>query len=146
MSEDTTQVAVSIDDELDFEEDGFQPVRADFQITDVEFTEAKSGNGTQLVVTFENEEAVAFPIADRFWFFYNNPENEDEKNLRVQNMGRGQIKRLYKAALGVTKASPSDLVGAAVSAEAWEDDAGFLRIGRYRAAEGSDDDDLDVEL
>lgn len=126
---------LSIDDELFLDDDELvvEKKRGDFSITEVELATIKSGFGVQLVVTFENDEVLPFPIKDRFFVKYENPEKTDDENIRIVNMGQGQLSKIRKFN-GLDSKVPSDLIGLVVSAEVWEDGDGFLRIGRYRKA------------
>jgi len=128
---------LTLDDELLLGDDDLQIERrrGPFQVTDLELATIRSGYGVQLVVTFENDDILPFPIKDRFFVRYDNPEKTDDENQRIVQMGQGQLSKIRKWN-EIEDLSPQALVGAVVSAEVFEDDNGFLRIGRYRKEQG----------
>jgi hypothetical protein len=122
-----------VDDELDLSDAGIVAARFDFDITDVALEATE--NGKSLRITFENKEAVDFPIKMGLWL-----QHSSEK---AQQIGRGQIKRLGKVALGEEKFAPSALVGCSVSAVLYENEDGFANVKNFRKAEGEPEEVAD---
>lgn len=134
MSEDFyTSYVFDPNEELDLSGEGFQRQRALFQIVEAEIRPTKAGDGAVLVITFESTEPVngidALTVND--YIVTTHPE------VRVAKMGRGRLAKLFEAVFGTKRGSINALVGRIVSAEVWEDDEGFRRIGRYRSVEGN---------
>src|SRR5690606_18250770 len=95
---------------------------ADFEITNVEVED--KDNGRQIIVTFENNDVLPYPVRERYWLTHT---NED-----AQRIGRGGIKRLFKAVYGSPRGSINGLRGNRVRAHVREDADGFPRLSRFR--------------
>lgn len=117
--------------EEDLTSAGFQRSRATFQIVATAQGPTKKGDGTIRTVSFRSVDAVngiqPFEVADRI--------NVANPNPKAVAMGQGTLKQLYTAAFGKPQGAFNRLQGQFVSAEVWEDDNGFRRIGRYRPVE-----------
>ncbi|KKN39755.1 hypothetical protein LCGC14_0740340 [marine sediment metagenome] len=124
------------DAELDLEGDGLQPFYDNFLITEAGIED--SDNGQRWVVIFEPEnEGEKLPngkARDSGFLTYTGDSEHD-----LVAMGRGQLKRLFQAALGKPKAKITELEGVRVYAYIREGNTGFPQIGRYKAVskEGS---------
>lgn len=120
---------LSPEQELDLSGEGLQRTRATFEITGAELNPSKKGTGTVLHVSFEAlEEVDGIPgfRADEY-IVVRHPKPGVAKG------GMGRLKRLFIAAFGTPEGSIAGLEGRQVSAEVWEDEEGFRRIGRYQA-------------
>lgn len=136
IAENENETPVTQQEEYDLGGPSVEAGRFNFTITEGASRELK--NGTQHVFTFESE-AVPFPIEMGFWYTYpSKPE--------VERIGRGNIRRVVAAALGVTVGQvrdqklyrgPNSLIDRVVSAETLEDDNGFARLKNFQAAKGS---------
>ena len=122
------------DAELDLEGDGLQPFNDTFLVTEAQIEDSE--NGQRWVVIFEAENmGDRLPngkVRDSGYLSYTGDSEHD-----LVAMGRGQLKRLYKAALGRTKARVPDLEAARVQAYCSESKTGFPQIGRYKAVASS---------
>lgn len=116
-----TEMLDTQDEVFDFSNDGFQPGEHKLLVTEVEIVEKEKGR--QMVVVVESE-TLQFPVSIREWVSHTTP--------KAQEIGRGNIKRLFKAALGSDKGSPTELVGKYISGRVYEDDAGFIRVNRLK--------------
>lgn len=118
-------------EELDLSGEGLQRQRALFTVIDAGVKASKSGKGRNAFVKF----AANAPIDE-------NPKFEASayfvvvhEKLSVAKGGKAQLKRLFTAAFGQPEGTIAALKGTVVSAEVWEDDDGFRRIGRFQAPE-----------
>jgi hypothetical protein len=116
---------VSAEEELDLSGEGFQPFVADFLITEAEIEETDKGQRAVVKFEAEHTDGYTLSVTERFWLKH--------ENAKAEAIGRGQLKRLFAAVFGGPKGSLSSLPGQYVNAQAREDDAGFRRIGRYKA-------------
>jgi hypothetical protein len=109
----------------DFSGDGITKAEYEFTITDAEEQEKSTptGDAKQVMVTFESP-ALNFPISKGYWVEHSNP--------RAVNAGRGQLKRIFIAALGQPKGTVGALKGAKVLATAQEDAQGFAVISGFK--------------
>jgi len=129
--------SLSTEQELDLSGEGLQRTRAVFEITDTELNPSKSGQGTVLHISFEATE----PVDEIEGFRADSWLTVRHVKKAVAKGGMGQLKRLFIAVFGTPEGSISGLVGRQVSAEVWEDQEGFRRIGRYQpvtAEEGAE--------
>lgn len=118
-------------EELDLSSEGLQRTRALFTVVNTVVKPAKSGKGRVVTVEFAANE----PIDDNPKFTASDYYTVEHEKLSVAKSGRGKLKRLFTAAFGRPEGSIAGLKGSIVSAEVWEDDEGFRRIGRYQAPE-----------
>lgn len=128
--------ALTTSDEMDLEGEGLQPQTLNFVISNAEITDKETGR--LVSVTFENGEALGFPVNATFWLKHTNEQAE--------RIGRSNLKRLGKAA-GLGSAFALDnLIGMVVSAYVNEDDSGFARVSRFGApiVEESDVEEADL--
>jgi len=95
-------------------------------ITDFEVVE-KNGNVAH-ELTFEVE-GLGFPLTKQYWWEY-------PANARAVQAGRGQLKRIAKAATGSTKYSRTSLIGKRVKLDVGEDNSGFVQIKKIAAVNG----------
>lgn len=72
-------------------------------------------------LTFEIPQ-LGFPITKGYWFQHSNP--------KAVQAGRGQLKRIARAATGRTTYNSTSLVGQRVLVDVQEDDSGFAQIKR----------------
>jgi hypothetical protein len=109
----------------DFSGDGITKGQYELTITDAEDEEKQTPTGPakQLTITFEST-ALNFPITKGYWVEHSNP--------KAVNAGRGQLKRIFIAALGQPKGSAAALKGAKVSATVGEDAQGFAVISGFK--------------
>ena len=130
MSEDKELAAGTLppDNELDFSGDGFETPRVNWLITEAEIVETEGGK-KQVACEFEAEvNGVVYTVKQREWIAH--------PTAQAQAIGRGNMKRLAKAATGEPKLLSLDaLKGRYVSAEGYEDKQGFRKIGRFNAPE-----------
>lgn len=119
----------NVDDELDLSGEGFQAQEVELLITDAKLE--ANDNGQRYVITFEPVEAIedlpGNKVTDMGYLVHN--ERED-----LVKYGRGGLKRLGKAALGTEVFKLPELIGRTVRGYLKEDDAGFVRVGRYKKA------------
>jgi hypothetical protein len=127
--------ALSPDQELDLSGEGLQRTRASFEITDTELNPAKSGQGTVLHISFEATE----PVDEIEGFRADAYMVVRHVKKAVQKGGMGQLKRLFIAVFGTPAGSIDGLKGRFVSAEVWEDEDGFRRIGRFQPVAGAEE-------
>lgn len=131
----TTAEVFDPTEELDLTGEGLQRQRATFEIVEANVNPTKAGDGTVAAVEFQSVEPVdgieSFTVSD--YFVLAHPK------LSVAKGGRGKLKRLFRAALGTTTGAIASLPGRLVSAEVWEDDEGFRRIGRYQPISTAED-------
>ena len=109
------------EEEFDFSGDGIAKGNYELTITDAEVVE--KDNGDLLNITFESS-ALNFPITKGYWVKHTNE--------RAAAAGRGQLKRIYSAALGQPKGVPSALKGRKVQAVVGEDAQGFATISGFK--------------
>jgi len=110
-------------DEFDVSDAGVQTLKA-ARATITEFNVVQKDNGTLHEVTFSVEN-LGFPITKGYWFEHENP--------KAVQAGRGQLKRIAKAATGRTAYTRTSLVGKTILVDVDEDDAGFARIKGIKA-------------
>lgn len=114
-------------DEFDVSDAGVPTLRgATATITDFEVVE--KDNGVLHELTFEVE-GLSFPITKGYWFEHTNP--------KAVNAGRGQLKRIARAATGRTTYNRTSLIGGRVTVDVGEDEQGFARISRIVALNGN---------
>lgn len=109
------------EEEFDFSGDGITKGNYELTITDAEVVE--KDNGKLLNVTFESP-SLNFPITKGYWVEHSNP--------KAASAGRGQLKRIYGAALGQPKGAPAALKGRKVQATVGEDAQGFATISGFK--------------
>jgi hypothetical protein len=112
-------------DEFDVSDAGV-PTLKGVTATITEFNVVEKDNGTLHELTFQIAE-LGFPITKGYWFQHSNP--------RAVQAGRGQLKRIAKAATGRTTYNSTSLVGRTVLVDVAEDDAGFAKISKITAPE-----------
>lgn len=110
-------------DEFDVSDAGV-PTLKGVTATITEFNVVEKDNGTLHEVTFQIAE-LGFPITKGYWFQHTNP--------RAVQAGRGQLKRIAKAATGRTSYNSTSLVGRQVLVDVSEDDSGFAKIAKITA-------------
>ncbi len=120
---------LSPDQELDLTSAGFQAERGNFEIVGASYQPTKAGTGTMLVVETKSVSNLSgkdrqTEVKLRF--------NVRNQNPKAQEIGESEAKRLFVAVLGAPKGSPSALVGRIFSAEAYEDDRGFIALRKYQ--------------
>lgn len=106
---------------FDFSGDGITKGNYELTITDTEVVE--KDNGSLLNITFEAPN-LNFPITKGYWLTHSND--------RAAAAGRGQLKRIYSAALGQPKGAPSALKGRKVQAVVGENAEGFATISGFK--------------
>lgn len=117
-------VAATSENLFDFSKDGFQPVTGDFTLVSYE-TDTKE-NGVRAVLEFENPE-LPFPVKISEWLKHSNET--------AQRIGRGNLKKLATALTGQPSFPPAGpSIGSKLSAELYEDDKGFRRFRKLKAA------------
>lgn len=116
-----TDVMLSTQDEFDVSDAGV-PTLNDVTAVITAFDIVEKETGVQHEVTFEVE-GLSFPITKGYWFTHDNP--------RAQQAGRGQLKRIAKAATGRTTYSATSLVGTQLRVSVKEGDSGFAEISRF---------------
>lgn len=121
MSEFDSGMSSTTEEELDFSGDGITKGEYELTITDAEAEE--KDNGDSVKVTFETP-GVAFPIPVNYWTEHQNP--------KAASAGRGQLKRIFTAALGQPKGALSALKGKKVLATVSEDAQGFARVSGFK--------------
>lgn len=125
----TQEDLFDVEQELDLTNAGLQRQRATFEITGATVNKARSGRGNVLHIEFTSTDDVDdipnFRADDYIVVTHD--------DIRVVKGGQTKLKRLFSAVFGGTVGRISDLPGQFVSAEVWEDDEGFRRIGRYQA-------------
>lgn len=122
--------------ELDLADEGFSTPRMLWTITEAEFAgvdedgdeveDLRDAERISANITFEAEvdgNDVDFTV----FYTFKHP------NEQAQQIGRGQLKRLFIAAFGQPKGQITDLIGKKVSAEGGEDNRGFRTLKRLRA-------------
>jgi hypothetical protein len=115
---------------LDFSEDGVQPQELLFGITRAEVVTVEGG--TQLEVDFQSDDQP-FPRTEKYWLTHD--EVPGKNWAKAVEIGRGNAKRLARAVSGgSTQLDLTTLVGKKVLATRSEDNSGFIRINRFKAA------------
>jgi len=112
-------------DEFDVSDAGV-PTLKGVAATITEFNVVEKDTGTLHELTFQIE-GLGFPITKGYWYQHDNP--------RAVQAGRGQLKRIAKAATGRTTYNSTSLVGRVVLVDVSEDDAGFAKIAKITAPE-----------
>lgn len=116
-------------EELDLSGEGLQRQRALFTVVEATIKPSKSGKGRNASIVFAANEPIdgneKFNVTATFVVIH--------EKLSVAKGGRAQLKRLFAAAYGNPEGTVADLKGKVVSAEVWEDDDGFRKIGRFQA-------------
>lgn len=130
---------ISAHDELDLSDAGFSVPRTNWQITEATVESPQPGQQRAVVEFTASVEGIEYQVTERYWLQYTGSGDPD-KDERVTQIGRGQLKRLFNAALGTPAGSVASLEGEWVSAEGDEDDQGFRRIRRIREAEAEPSD------
>lgn len=111
-------------DEFDLSDAGIQPLDgAVATITDYDVVEKDNGDIAH-EVTFSIE-GLNFPVTKSYWYKHSNP--------KAVQAGRGQLKRIAKAAIGQTAYSRTSLIGAKVLLNVKEDDSGFAQLSKIVA-------------
>ena len=131
--EDQTDVEemFGLEDELDLEnESTITPQRANFEVTDVEILEKE--NGKLARVEFSNLDVLPYPISETFWLRHTNE--------KAQKIGRGGLKRLFKAAFGEPKGTVANLMGLTISGWVKEDANGYTRLSSFQKAAAVEDE------
>ena len=122
------------DAELDLEGDGLQPFNDTFLVVTAQIVDSDHGQRWEVIFEAENE-GENLPngrVRDSGFLTYSGDSEFD-----VVAMGRGQLKRLFNAALGRPKAKVPELEGTRVQAYVREGKQGFPEIGRYKAITSS---------
>jgi hypothetical protein len=107
-------------DEFDVSDAGIQPLKGALA-TITDFNVVEKDNGVLHEVTFAVQ-GLGFPITKGYWFTHENP--------KAVQAGRGQLKRIAKAATGRTTYTRTSLLGKTLMVDVNEDDAGFAQIRR----------------
>lgn len=107
-------------DEFDVSDAGV-PTLKGAVATITEFDVVEKENGTLHEVTFAVN-GLGFPITKGYWFQHENP--------KAVQAGRGQLKRIAKAATGRTTYNRTSLIGKTILVDVSEDDSGFAQIKR----------------
>lgn len=130
--------------ELDLSGEGLEPTTATWLISNVIVEETQPGC-IRAVVTFTAQEPIngmdTFEVEDRYWTAHTNP-NDKPKGRRPQDIGKSNLKRLFNTVFGTPSGAIASLEGQYVTATVREDDAGFRRIGRFKAAETPSGNDV----
>lgn len=113
---------LSTQNEFDVSDAGV-PTLTDAVITITGFEQEEKENGVQHVLTFEAE-GLSFPITKGYWYSHTNP--------KAASAGRGQLKRIAKAATGQTSYNSTSLVGRKVLGNISENDGGFAEVSKIR--------------
>lgn len=114
-------------DEFDVSDAGVPTLKA-APATITEFEVVEKDSGVLHEVTFDVQ-GLSFPITKGYWFTHTNP--------KAVQAGRGQLKRIAKAATGRTTYTRTSLIGQQVLVDVSEDDSGFAQIKRIAAMNGS---------
>lgn len=131
--------AISAHDELDLTDEGFQVPQTNWQITSAE-VEAPQPGQQRAVIEFTTEhDGVEYQVTDRLWLQYTGSGDPNKDEL-VTRIGRGQLKRLFIAALGGPVGTVAELQGKWISARGEEDENGFRRLRSIREPEEAADD------
>jgi hypothetical protein len=116
---------------------GLERTRANFEIVEVDGPKRTSkGNGQMYAVEFQSVE----PIDDTENFTVSAYFIVVHPNVGFVKRQKNQLRKLMEAAYGTPSGSLAGLEGQVVSAEVWEDDNEFRRIGRFKA-QASDEDE-----
>ena len=115
-----TDELLNTQDEFDVSDAGVPSLKGAVA-TITEFEVVEKDNGTLHELTFQIA-GLNFPITKGYWFQHENP--------KAVQAGRGQLKRIAKAATGRTTYTRTSLVGRQVLVDVREDDAGFAQISR----------------
>jgi len=110
-------------DEFDVSDAGVQTLKGAVA-TIIDFEVVEKGNGVSHELTFDVE-GLGFLVTKGYWFEHENP--------KAVQAGRGQLKRIAKAAIGRTSYSASSLIGARLLVDVAENDNGFAEIKRPTA-------------
>lgn len=122
-----TDELMTAQDEFDVSDAGVPTLKAvRAQITSFEVVE--KDNGTLHELTFAIE-GLGFPITKGYWFKHENP--------KAVQAGRGQLKRIAKAATGRATYNRTSLIGQWVLVDVSEDDSGFAKISKITAPESA---------
>ena len=113
---------LSTEQEFDVSDAGV-PTLVDATVTITGFEVEEKENGVQHVLTFAAE-GLSFPVTKGYWYSHTNP--------KAASAGRGQLKRIARAATGSTAYSASSLVGRQILANVGENDGGFAEISKIR--------------
>lgn len=119
-----TDELMTAQDEFDVSDAGV-PTLKGARATITEFDVVEKDNGTLHELTFAID-GLSFPITKGYWYQHTNP--------KAVQAGRGQLKRIAKAATGRPTYNRTSLVGAVVLVDVSEDDAGFAQIKKVAAA------------
>lgn len=118
-----TDSLMSAQDEFDVSDAGVPTLKgAVATITDFDVVE--KDNGTLHELTFEVA-GLGFPITKGYWYQHTNP--------KAVQAGRGQLKRIAKAATGRPTYNRNSLIGSRVLVDVSEDDSGFAQIKKVAA-------------
>jgi hypothetical protein len=115
-----TDELMTAQDEFDVSDAGV-PTLKGAVATITEFNVVEKDSGTLHELTFAVE-GLGFPITKGYWFEHDNP--------KAVQAGRGQLKRISKAATGRTTYNRTSLIGARILVDVSEDDSGFAQIKR----------------
>ena len=117
--------------EMDLSKEGFQVARTNWTIVKAEVVDKSRDDEpkytrAQAVVSFKCViEGRDTEVTMREWL--------QHPTAKAQQIGLGNLKRLYVSAFGSANGSVPTLLGKMVSAEGWEDKEGWRRIGRFNA-------------
>lgn len=136
---DSGDEVVSAHDELDLTGEGFSVPRTNWEIVSAEVEAPNPGQQRAVIEFRATYDGIEYGVTERFWLQYTG-SGDPSKDQQTTNIGRGQLKRLFKAAFGTPKGTVAGLVGQWVSAEGSEDNAGFRRLQGFREAERSEGD------
>lgn len=135
----TSDEAISPQDELDLSDEGFQVDRTNWQIVEATVDSDQPGRQSAVITFRTEQDDVEYEVTERWWLQYTG-SGDAEKDALVTRIGRGQLKRLFNAALGTSEGSIAQLEGEWVSAEGDEDDRGFRTLNGIREPETADDE------
>lgn len=115
-----TDEFLTAQDEFDVSDAGVPSLKGAVA-TITEFNVVEKETGTLHELTF-NVDGLGFPITKGYWYTHSNP--------KAVQAGRGQLKRIAKAATGRTTYSSTSLIGKQIAVDVGEDDSGFAQIRR----------------
>lgn len=119
-----TNDLLNAQDEFDVTDAGVPSLKG-ARATITGFDVVEKDNGTLHEITFDVQ-GLNFPITKGYWFQHENP--------KAVQAGRGQLKRIAKAATGRTTYTATSLIGQTVLVDVNEDDAGFAQLRKIAPA------------
>lgn len=124
---------LSPDDELDLSGAGLQEVTGIFEVVDAGYETGE--NGTQYAIVFEAEEEISGLPGNRITdkgYIDASGYPDPEKQAQMEQIGQGNLKRIFMAFFGLPKGAIGQLIGQRIQAHVSERN-GFNRIGRFKA-------------